>query len=328
MGNKPMGKLINGKWDKEATIRHSEHGDFERENTTIRNWVTADGSSGYKAEHGRFHLYVSYACPWAHRTLIFRKLKQLDHAISVTVVDWHKTDAGWHFSERDGCVPDPLLGARFLRELYVAFHPSFTGFVTVPLLWDKKDGRAVNNESSEIIRMLNTEFGGSGPDFYPKGLRSEIDEINDIVYHTVNNGVYKCGNAHTQEAYEEAFDALFRTLDDLEERLGRQQYLVGDRLTEADLRLFPTLARFDAVYHGHFKCNLRRIRDYHNLSNYMHDLYRLPGVADTVNMKHIKWHYYHSHRHINPSGIVPKGPAPDFVGAHDRERSVSAAVTS
>lgn len=314
-----MGKLIDGIWDKDATIRRSERGAFEREDTTIRRWVTADGSSGLKAEPGRYHLFVSYACPWAHRTLIYRKLKSLEQAISVTTVDWHKTEDGFHFSEREGATPDPILGAKFLREVYVASHPTFTGFVTVPLLWDKREGQIVNNESSEIIRMLNIEFGGSGPDFYPKDLRREIDEINQVIYHTVNNGVYKCGNAATQEAYHESFDALFRTLDEIEDRLGRQRYLVGDQLTEADLRLFPTLVRFDAVYFGHFKCNLRRIRDYPNLSNYLKELYQLPGVAETVNMKHIKWHYYHSHRHLNPLGIVPKGPELDFIGPHDRD---------
>ena len=317
-----MGQLVDGKWTTDRTPR-SAKGVFQRAEAGIRDWVTADGSSGFKAEPGRYHLYVSHACPWAHRTLIFRKLKKLEDAISVSVVDWHMTGDGWHFSERDGAIPDPVFGATFLRDVYVASHPNFTGRVSVPVFLDKKEKRIVNNESSEIIRMLNSEFnkiGDPSVDYYPEDLRKEIDAINPRIYDTVNNGVYKCGFAGSQEAYEEAFDALFATLDHVEGVLAHRRYLAGDRLTEADWRLFTTLIRFDAVYHGHFKCNLRRIEDYPNLSNYLRELCQVPGVAETVNMFHIKWHYYHSHTSINPLGIVPKGPAFDYTRPHDRDR--------
>ncbi len=315
-----MGMLVYGEWVDDAAKRR---GGFRRPDAPVRNWVTADGSSGFKAEAGRYHLYISYACPWAHRALIVRHLKKLEDAVTLSVVDWHMTDDGWHFSDRDGAVPDPNLGAKFLREVYLASDPAYTGRVTVPVLWDKQTGVIVNNESAEIIRMFNdafNAFGNASLDLYPADKRAEIDSINDVIYNTVNNGVYKCGFGGSQAFYEESFDALFATLDDLERRLDGQRYLVGDVPTEGDWRLFTTLVRFDAVYFGHFKCNLRRIIDYPNLSNYLRDLYQTPGVAETVNMHHIKWHYYHSHTSINPTGIVPRGPALDFEAPHDRGR--------
>ena len=268
-------------------------------------------------------LYVSYACPWAHRTLLYRALKGLGHAIDISIVDWHMTEDGWHFSDRDGAVPDPISNHAFMRDVYTAADSTYSGRVTVPVLWDKKTKQIVNNESADIIRMLNSAFAGHAQndvDFYPADQRSEIDAINGVIYETVNNGVYKCGFAGTQEAYNAAFDALFDTLDTLEERLDGRRYLVGNRLTEADIRLFPTLIRFDAVYVNHFKCNRQRISDYPNLSNYVRELYQHPGVAETVNFHHIKWHYYHSHTSINPLGIVPKGPDVDFLASHNRDR--------
>ncbi len=317
-----MGQLVDGKWTANRIPRGGK-GAFQRAEAGIRDWVTADGSSGFKAETGRYHLYLSHACPWAHRTLIFRKLKKLEDAISVSVVDWDMTDDGWHFSGRDGAIPDPVFSARFLREVYAASHPHFTGRVSVPVLLDKKEKRIVNNESSEIIRMLNSafdEFGDASVDCYPEDLRGDVDAINPRIYDTLNNGVYKCGFAGSQEAYEAAFDALFATLDFLESRLSGQRYLAGDRITEADWRLFTTLIRFDAVYFGHFKCNLRRLDDYPNLSNYLRELYQVPGVAGTVNMFHIKWHYHRSHESINPLRIVPKGPELDYTRPHNRDR--------
>jgi putative glutathione S-transferase len=266
---------------------------------------------------------VSLACPWAHRTLIFRALKGLDNAISVSIVDPLILDDGWAFGDFPGCIPDTVNGARYLREVYAKADPSYSGRVTVPVLWDRETGTMVNNESSEIIRMLNSEFEDVArlhEDYYPQPLRAEIDAVNRMVYEKINNGVYRCGFATTQEAYEGAFDALFSALDELESRLDRSRYLVGDRITEADWRLFTTLVRFDAVYYGHFKCNLRRLDDYPNLSNYVRDLYQVPGVAETVDLAHIKRHYYASHRHINPTGIVPKGPDIDFSAPHDRLR--------
>jgi putative glutathione S-transferase len=293
-----------------------------RKESSFRDLVTADGSSGFKAEPDRYHLYVSLACPWAHRTLIFRRLKKLEDVISLSVVDPLMAEQGWAFSEGPGCIQDTVNGARYLHQVYTAARPDYTGRVTVPVLWDKDEGTIVNNESSEIIRMLNSEFdafAGRDLDLYPPDLRSEIDAVNGRVYDNVNNGVYKCGFATTQEAYEEAFVALFTTLDMLEERLGRQRYLVGPNITEADWRFFTTLVRFDAVYVGHFKCNLRRIADYPNLSNYLRDLYQVPGVAETVNFDHIKRHYYQSHKTINPTGIVPMGPELDLFAPHGRE---------
>ena len=319
-----MGLLVDGKWQDRWYDTDKTGGSFEREKSKFRNWVTADGApgpsgeGGFEAEAGRYHLYVAYACPWAHRTLIFRKLKKLEDMISVSVVEPLMLEEGWTFAQ-----PDPVNGATRLYEVYLAADPTYTGRVTVPVLWDKKRKTIVSNESAEIIRMLNSAFDGLGAskdDFYPQELRAEIDAINAKVYDTVNNGVYKAGFATSQEAYEKPFKALFATLDELDDRLSRQRYLVGDRLTEADWRLFTTLVRFDAVYVGHFKCNLRRIADYPHLSNYLRELYQVPGVAETVNMDHIKRHYYGSHKTINPTGIVPVGPELDFMRPHDRGR--------
>ena len=316
-----MGLLVNGKWQDKWYDTKSSGGRFVREKAMFRDYVTADGSSGFKAEPGRYHLYVSYACPWAHRTLIFRKLKKLEDVISLSIVDPLMGAQGWEFSDYPGSIHDPIKGARFLYQIYTAAEPNYTGRVTVPVLWDKRSEKIVNNESSEIIRMLNSEFnefGDSERDFYPKELRKEIDEINDIVYKNVSNGVYRCGFATTQEAYKEAFHALFDTLDSLDERLSEKRYLTGGRLTEADWRLFTTLLRCDPVYHTHFKCNLRYIKDYPNLSHYLRELYQVPGVEETVNFTHIKEHYFKSHRSINPSGIVPLGPVIDLSAPHNR----------
>jgi len=270
---------------------------------------------------GRYHLYVSLACPWAHRTLILRKLKGLEDIVSLSVVHWRMGKEGWTFDAGPGVIADSINGADKLHQVYTAAKPDYSGRVTVPVLWDKQRKTIVSNESADILRMFNSAFDGltgSTLDFYPQDLRGEIDAVNETVYANVNNGVYKAGFATAQEAYEEAFDALFETLDDLEDRLARQRYLAGDRLTEADWRLFTTLVRFDAVYHGHFKCNLRRLADYPNLWAYTRELYQLPGVAATVDLHHIKHHYYESHPTVNPSGIVPKGPAIDFAAPHDR----------
>ena len=316
-----MGRLVDGKWDTRPVRAAESDGRFKRKDSSFRDRVTADGSSGFKAEAGRYHLYVSLACPWAHRTLIFRKLKRLETAIGVSIVDWQIVDDGWVFSAREGCVPDTVNGAAFVRDLYVKADPAYTGSVTVPVLWDKATGTIVNNESSEIIRMLNSEFdafGDASLDFYPAALRSEIGSINAPVYDHINNGVYKTGFATKQEAYEEAYGKLFETLDMIEERLGRQRYLAGDRITEADWRLLTTLLRFDPVYHGHFKCNRQKLSEFHNLWNYTLDLYQHPGVAETVRLDHIQTHYYWSHPQVNPTRIVPAGPAIDYGQPHDR----------
>jgi putative glutathione S-transferase len=322
-----MGHFVDGEWvaDDWSTVANKE-GAFVRPKTAFHAWIRADGSSGFEAEPGRYHLYVSYACPWAHRTLIMRTLKGLEDAISISVVDPFMDQDGWRFGEAPGSIPDTVNGTTYLREIYAKASPSFSGRVTVPVLWDKRSGPIVNNESAEIIRMFDAEFGRGGSDFYPPELRAEIDSINERVYETVNNGVYKCGFAQTQEAYEAAFDALFATLDDLEARLEASRYVAGSRLTEADWRVFPTLVRFDAVYYTHFKCNLRRIEDYTNLSNYLRELYQVPGVAATVNLKHIKQHYFGSHESINPRRIVAKGPALDFSRPHDRARLAGEAL--
>lgn len=310
------GFLLNGKWHTGWYDTRKTQGEFVRTTTAFRDRVSADGSSPYPAEPGRYHLYVSLACPWAHRTLIFRALKRLEDVVSVSIVDPVMEDDGWAFSEGPGCIPDTVNGFRFLRELYTAAQPHFSGRVTVPVLWDRQTGTIVNNESAEIIRMLNCAFDAFTPvkdDYYPEPLRARIDEINDMVYERVNNGVYRCGFAGSQRAYDLAFERLFSALDDLESRLSGSRYLVGDVITEADWRLFTTLVRFDAVYHGHFKCNLRRIADFPQLSRVLRELYRVPGVADTVNMDHIKRHYYMSHPHLNPSRIVPRGPVLEFM---------------
>ncbi len=329
-----MGQLVDGVWRVELEIPASKSGRFVRAYTQFRNWITADGSpgpsgvGGFKAEPGRYHLTVSHACPWAHRTLILRKLKGLEEMISLAVVHWYMGEDGWGFEPGPGVVPDPILGAHRLHELYCAADRNYDGRVSVPVLWDKSTATIVSNESSEIIRMFNSAFDGIGAlpgDFYPEDLRGEIDIVNARVYGTLNNGVYKCGFARTQEAYDEAVGALFETLDELEERLASRRYLTGGRITEADWRLFTTLVRFDPVYHGHFKCNIRRLVDYPNLWNYTRELYQMPGVAETVNLFHIKQHYYGSHESINPTRIVPKGPAIDYSQPHDRERLPRAA---
>ncbi len=317
-----MGVLVNGKWRTER-LKTDEKGAFRRDESVFRDWVTADGSSGFKAEPSRYHLYVSLACPWAHRTLIFRALKKLEDAISLSVVDHFMGEDGWAFTDNPGSIPDTVNGARYLREVYVKARPDYTGRVSVPVLWDKQSQTIVNNESSEIIRMFNGAFDafGSAPlDFYPAALRDEIDAVNAVVYDTVNNGVYKCGFATRQEPYGDAVTALFDTLDTLEDRLSGQRYLCGARLTEADWRLFTTLIRFDTVYHGHFKCNLKRLVDYPNLWSYTRELYQMPGVAATCDFDHIKRHYYASHETVNPTRIVPAGPAIDFTAPHDRGR--------
>jgi glutathionyl-hydroquinone reductase len=317
-----MGLLIDGRWHDQWYDTKSTGGAFKRQESAFRNRVTADGSSGFKAEPGRYHLYVSLACPWAHRTLIFRKLKKLEDVISVSVVEPLMLENGWELAPG----ADPVNGKSFLYQVYTEVKPDMTGRVTVPVLWDKHKRTIVNNESAEIIRMLNSEFNAFGDaslDFYPEELRAEIDEINAYVYDRVNNGVYKTGFATEQGVYEAAFDRLFEALDTLEERLGTRRWLVGDRQTEADWRLFTTLVRFDPVYVGHFKCNLRRIRDYPNLSNYLRDLYQTGGVKETVSLDHIKRHYYGSHKTINPTGIVPKGPALGYDAPHDRDRFTS-----
>ncbi len=312
-----MGLLQNGKWIDQLYDTSSTGGHFIRKESQFRNWVTADGSAGpsgkggFQAEKNRYHLYVSHACPWAHRTMIFRSLKGLEDMISHSVVHWLMLDEGWTFDAAEGVIPDPLHNAKRLYQIYTNADKTYSGRVTVPILWDKKQSTIVSNESSEIIRMLNTAFdhlGAKEDDYYPVAKREEIDALNSRIYATLNNGVYKAGFATTQSAYQEAIVPLFQTLDWLESILSSQKYLTGEKLTEADWRLFTTLIRFDAVYVGHFKCNLRRIADYPALSNYVGRLLDVPGVKKTVNMHHIKHHYYQSHRTINPSGVVPFGP--------------------
>jgi putative glutathione S-transferase len=323
-----MGLLQNGKWVDQWYDTKSTGGRFERKAAQFRNWITKDGTAGFTgsggfiAEPGRYHLYVSLACPWAHRTMIFRALKGLESMISVSVVHWYMVDHGWTFDAADGVIPDSVNDARLLHEIYTKADSDFSGRVTVPIIWDKKNKTIVSNESSEIIRMFNSAFDNVGADvgdYYPKELRQEIDSLNDRIYGTLNNGVYRCGFATTQEAYDEVVIPLFDTLDWLEDILSSKTYLTGNQITEADWRLFTTLIRFDPVYVGHFKCNIRRIIDYPNLSNYVRDLYQQPGIADTVNMEHIKNHYYASHETINPSRVVPKGPSIDFMEPHNRK---------
>ncbi len=324
-----MGMLVDGKWQDRWYDTKASGGKFVRGDSQFRNWITADGKAGpsgeggFEAEPGRYHLYVSLACPWAHRTLIFRKLKRLEDMISLSIVDHFMGANGWEFTTRDGAIPDPILGARFMHEIYTAAVSDYSGRVTVPVLWDKRQNAIVSNESAEIIRMFNSAFNGVGAaagDYYPAPLRDRIDPINARVYDTVNNGVYKCGFATTQAAYDEAFAELFASLDWLEKILGARRYLAGETLTEADWRLFTTLIRFDAVYVGHFKCNLRRIADYENLSNYLRELHQMDGIAGTVDLHHIRHHYYGSHETINPHRIVPGGPELDFDAPHNRAR--------
>lgn len=324
-----MGLLVDGQWQDKWYETEANGGRFEREDAGFRNWVTVDGRAGptgiegFKAEPDRYHLYVSLACPWAHRALIYRKLKGLEDLIPISVVNPYMGEHGWTFADGAGVVADPVIHADYAYELYTKAKPDYTGRVTVPILWDKKTNTIVSNESSEIIRMFNSAFdevGAVAGNFLPADLLSEIDDINTFVYSTINNGVYKTGFSTTQEAYEEAVGELFDALDTLEVRLAEQRYLVGSTITEADWRLFTTLMRFDAVYVGHFKCNLHRIVDYPNLWGYLRDLYQVPGIAETVNMTHIKQHYYTSHANINPTRIIPVGPAIDFTTAHNREQ--------
>ena len=323
-----MGLLIKGHWH-DQWYESSADGAFQREQAQRRSWVTADGQpgpsgeGGFKAEAGRYHLYVSLACPWAHRTLILRKLKGLESLIDVSVVSWLMLENGWTFDKALGSSGDTLDGFDFMHQRYTADTADYTGRVTVPVLWDKQLNRIVSNESAEIIRMFNSAFNaltGNTLDFYPETLRPSIDTLNERIYPAVNNGVYRAGFATSQPAYESAFDDVFAELDYLEQHLGDHRYLAGEYLTEADVRLFTTLIRFDAVYYSHFKCNLRRIADYSNLSNWLRELYQWPGVAEPVDFEHIKGHYYASHRTINPTGIVPKGPLQAFDAKHDRGR--------
>ena len=334
-----MGQLVDGNWEIEELGSRVKDGRFKRPDSSFRHWLTHDGSAGptgdagFRAEPGRYHLYISYACPWAHRALIFRKLQRLEQAIGLTVVDATMAEEGWTMRGLDAdTLPDTVNGKERLYEVYTAAKADYTGRVTVPVLWDTKTDTIVNNESAEIIRMFNSAFdelarrgesyGNPELDFYPEELRGEIDAVNERVYHTVNNGVYKTGfaSATNQAAYDENCAALFDTLDVLEERLGRQRYLVGERLTEADWRLFVTLVRFDAVYVTHFRCNLRRLTDYPNLWGHTRELYQMPGIAETVNLRHIKKHYFTSMRFLNPGGVIPVGLEPRLDVPHDRDR--------
>lgn len=316
-----MGMLVEGQWQDVWYDTASTGGRFVRQDSVFRDWITADGSSGFPAASGRYHLYVSLACPWAHRTLVFRKLKGLEDHISVSVVHPLMLENGWTFQDGEGVIPDTVNGAEFLHQVYTAARPDYTGRVTVPVLWDRRSGTIVSNESSEIIRMFNREFdevGATGPDFCPADLEDAIDDVNAFVYDNINNGVYKAGFATTQQAHEDAVTRLFDAFNQLEERLANQRYLVGDRITEADWRLFTTLVRFDPVYVGHFKCNIRRLVDYPNLWGYTRELFQVSGVSATVNFDHIKSHYYGSHGTINPTGVVPLGPEIDYSLPHGR----------
>ena len=324
-----MGLLVDGVWQQEG--QRTQDGHFIRPTARFRNWVTSDGSpgpsgeGGYAAESGRYHLYVSLACPWAHRTVIFRKLKGLENIVSMSVVSPDMLQDGWTFNKNEGSTGDTANGKSRLSEIYVLADPKYTGRVSVPVLWDKKRRTIVNNESSEIIRMFNAAFDALTnvrADYYPQELRTEIDRINNLVYPNINNGVYRAGFATSQEAYGEAFRNLFDALDEIEQILSKQRYLAGPTTTEADWRLFTTLVRFDAVYYSHFKCNWRHIYEYPNLSNYTRDLYQQPGIAETVSLAQIKRHYYGSQRQVNPTGIVPIGPQLDFSAPHDRGRFV------
>jgi len=322
-----MGQLVDGVWQQDGV--RTKDGQFIRPTTRFRNWVTPDGSAGpsgegsFAAQAGRYHLYVSLACPWAHRTVIFRKLKGLENVISLSVVSPDMLKDGWTFNKDEGSSGDNVNGKSKLSEIYLLTDARYSGRVSVPVLWDKQRKTIVNNESPEIIRMLNSAFDAFTnihADFYPENLRAEIDRINDLVYPNINNGVYRAGFATSQAAYETAFRGVFDTLDEMEQLLSQHRYLVGNTITEADWRLFCTLIRFDAVYYSHFKCNWRRISEYPNLSNYVRDLYQVPGVAETVSLQQIKRHYYGSQRQVNPTGIVPVGPQLDFAASHDRAR--------
>ncbi|PIW50302.1 MAG: glutathione-dependent reductase [Zetaproteobacteria bacterium CG12_big_fil_rev_8_21_14_0_65_54_13] len=310
-----MGVMMDGHWEIDDGRWAAKDGQFHRAESTF-HCPFSDG--GFTAEKNRYRLYVSLACPWAHRTLIMRKLKGLESIIPVTIVHPHMLENGWQFD-----TPEPLYGFTHLHQLYSLADPHYCGRVTVPVLWDRQQQTIISNESAEIIRIFNTAFNAltaDTSDYYPEPLRAEINTINSYIYDNINNGVYRCGFATTQAAYDEAFDALFAALDRVEAKLAAQRYLVGNCITEADIRLFTTLIRFDAVYVGHFKCNRNRIVDMPNLSNYLRDIYQQPGIAETVSLEHIKQHYYYSHASINPTRIVPNGPAMDFDGAHDRAR--------
>ena len=322
-----MGLLVDGVWQDD--VSRTKDGHFIRPASQFRNWVTPDGSAGpsgedgFAAELGRYHLYVSLACPWAHRTIIFRKLKGLENVISLSIVSPHMDREGWTFNKAEGSTGDDIYGKRKLSEIYLLANPRYSGRVSVPVLWDKKRKTIVNNESPEIIRMLNSAFDAFTnvrADYYPENLRAEIDRFNEIIYPNINNGVYRSGFATSQAAYEQAFRNVFDTLDELEQVLSQHRYLVGNTITEADWRLFCTLIRFDAVYYSHFKCNWRHIYEFPNLSNYVRDLYQVPGVAETVSIEQIKRHYYSSQRQVNPTGVVPVGPQLDFAAPHDRAR--------
>ena len=324
-----MGLLVDGKWHTDWYDTKSTGGKFERKASSFRNWVTKDGQAGpsgeagFKAEPHRYHLYVSLACPWAHRAIIYRKLKGLEPLISMSVVNAFMGENGWNFASGDDVVADPIINAEFMHQIYTHADPHYTGRVTVPVLWDKQNQTIVTNESAEIIRMFNSAFddvGANNLDFYPEALQTEIDALNYFVYENINNGVYRAGFATTQEAYDEAVATLFNALDTIEARLTENRYLLGDKITEADWRLFTTLVRFDAVYVGHFKCNLKRLVDYPNIWGYLRDLYQVHGIADTVNIDYIKAHYYGSHETINPTRIIPKGPELDFSEPHCREK--------
>ncbi len=317
-----MGMLIDGVWaDETREPPRTKDGEFIRPPTAFRDRVTADGSSGFRAEPGRYHLYIALACPWAHRTYLYRTLKGLEKAIPLSMVGSINITAGWAFTG-EGATPDSANGAAYMHEIYTRAKPGYTGRVTIPVLWDTKTKTIVNNESSEIIRMLDREFDAFAerdfPDMYPEPLRPEIDRWNELIYRTVNNGVYRAGFATAQDKYERAVGDLFATLDILERHLAMNRYLCGDRMTEADWRLFTTLVRFEPVYHYHFKCNLRRLRDYPNLWDYTRELYQVPGVAGTVDIRQIKLHYYGSLRKVNPTGIVPIGPTVDYNEPHGR----------
>ncbi|MBR8826558.1 MAG: glutathione S-transferase family protein [Gomphosphaeria aponina SAG 52.96 = DSM 107014] len=314
------GMMIEGKWQKEG-YQKDPKGRFLRNPTTFRNWITADGASGFKAEANRYHLYVSYACPWAHRTLIMRQLKGLEKAISISIVHPLMAEEGWEFADYPGTIPDSVNNKKYLRDVYAHSDNKYTGRVTVPVLWDKQTNTIVNNESREIMRMLDLEFAevaANEVNFCPENLREEIDKTIDAIYHPINNGVYRAGFAISQEAYDEAVTELFAALDHWEKVLGKQRYLCGDILTEADFCLFTTLLRFDPVYYVHFKCNMRHLGDYPDLGNYVRDIYQHPGVKETCNFDQIKRHYYTSHPHINPSGIIPAGPMINFDEPHNR----------
>jgi putative glutathione S-transferase len=321
-----MGMLVDGEWQEKPQPTDGS-GSFKREDAKFRNWVTADGApgphgeGGFKAEPGRYHLYVSLACPWAHRTLIMRTFKGLEEMIDLSVVHWHMGEGGWAFRDGPGVISDPIHDADYMHQVYTAAASDYTGKVTVPTLWDKEKGTIASNESSEIIRMFNSAFdrvGARDGDYYPEDLRGEIDRVNDRVYHDINNGVYKCGFAKSQEAYDTAATALFDALDWVEGLLGERRYLAGDRFTEADIRLFTTLIRFDPVYHVHFKCNRRRLTEYPNLWGFTREVYQMPGVAETVDFDHIRRHYYTSHESVNPTGIVAQMPAMDLDAPHGR----------